>query len=261
MPHRKPKTAYRLISSRRGGFVAALGLHIAVLAAIVIVSEQIPDTPESDGGQVHYIDLYSEVDGFARTERTDDSTTQDNDASQTPEPEPEPKPEPEPELAIEPEPTLRPAPKPTPAPEPTPQVPATKKRVATKPATPPLPPSASDSTAGGRTSTDATPDATTDAPGDADQPRHISSVDYLGQPPRPVYPHASLRRREQGRVVVQVLISASGTVTTASVARSSGYERLDNAALSAVKQARFKPYTENGVAYPALANIPIDFAL
>jgi len=28
-----------------------------------------------------------------------------------------------------------------------------------------------------------------------------------------------------------------------------------------VRVARFKPYTENGVAYPAMADIPFDFVL
>ena len=96
---------------------------------------------------------------------------------------------------------------------------------------------------------------------DADQPRVVSSVDYLGRRPNPVYPRASQRRREQGRVVVRVLISTSGTVVNASVARSSGFERLDDAALKAVRQARFKPYSENGVALQALADIPFDFVL
>jgi protein TonB len=84
-------------------------------------------------------------------------------------------------------------------------------------------------------------------------------VDYLGRRPVPVYPRASERRREQGRVVVRVVISTQGTVLEAKVQSSSGYERLDESALKAVRTARFKPYTENGVAYRAMADIPFDF--
>lgn len=83
----------------------------------------------------------------------------------------------------------------------------------------------------------------------------------MGRPPNPIYPRASERRREEGRVVVRVLISATGSVVNASVSRSSGHERLDQAALKAVRQARFKPYKENGIAYQALADIPFDFVL
>jgi len=77
----------------------------------------------------------------------------------------------------------------------------------------------------------------------------------------PVYPRASLMRREEGRVIVRVSIDTRGEVSAATVQRSSGHERLDEAALDAARKARFKPYTENGVAYPAMADIPFDFVL
>ncbi|XOT94497.1 energy transducer TonB, partial [Alcaligenes pakistanensis] len=94
---------------------------------------------------------------------------------------------------------------------------------------------------------------------DGDRPKLIGRVDYLGRRPVPVYPRASERRREQGRVVVRVVISTQGSVLEAKVQNSSGYERLDESALRAVRTARFKPYTENGVAYRAMADIPFDF--
>jgi protein TonB len=95
----------------------------------------------------------------------------------------------------------------------------------------------------------------------SDQPRLIGRVDYLGQRPVPVYPRLSERRGEQGRVIVRVLISAQGSVVSVSVRRSSGYSRLDGAALDAARAAHFKPYTENGIAYAAMADIPFDFVL
>jgi protein TonB len=58
-----------------------------------------------------------------------------------------------------------------------------------------------------------------------------------------------------------VLISPQGSVLDASVRKSSGYERLDESALKAARSARFKPYTENGIAYKAMADIPFDFVL
>lgn len=98
-------------------------------------------------------------------------------------------------------------------------------------------------------------------PARSDQPRLIGRVDYLGQRPVPVYPRLSERRGEQGRVIVRVLISAQGSVVSVSVRHSSGYSRLDSAALDAARAARFKPYTENGIAYAAMADIPFDFVL
>jgi protein TonB len=89
----------------------------------------------------------------------------------------------------------------------------------------------------------------------------IGKVDYLGQRPSPVYPRASQRRGEQGRVIVRVLSSPQGSVLKVSVQSSSGYPRLDEEAMKAARSARFKPYTENGIAYQAMADIPFDFVL
>jgi protein TonB len=50
-------------------------------------------------------------------------------------------------------------------------------------------------------------------------------------------------------------------VADVKVQRSSGYSRLDEAAVEAMRQARFRPYTENGIAYKALVDIPFDFVL
>jgi len=89
----------------------------------------------------------------------------------------------------------------------------------------------------------------------------IGSVDYVGRPPVPTYPRASQRMREEGRVVVRVLIDVQGNVQRASIQRSSGFDRLDEEAIKAAQRARFKPYTENGVPYPAMADLPFDFKL
>lgn len=89
----------------------------------------------------------------------------------------------------------------------------------------------------------------------------MERVDYLGRRPSPAYPRLSERRGEQGRVVLRVLISAEGRVAQVKVQHSSGYDRLDEAAIEAMQQARFRPYTENGIAYQALVDIPFDFVL
>ena len=60
---------------------------------------------------------------------------------------------------------------------------------------------------------------------------------------------------------MRVLISAEGLVVNVTVRSSSGFSRLDEAALKAARTARFKPYTENGIAYQAMADIPFDFVL
>ncbi len=87
-----------------------------------------------------------------------------------------------------------------------------------------------------------------------------TAVAYL-EPPAPVYPLASRRLRERGEVLLKVEIGADGHALQVLVSRSSGSARLDNAALAAVRAARFKPYTENGQALVVWTTVPIHFEL
>jgi protein TonB len=91
-------------------------------------------------------------------------------------------------------------------------------------------------------------------------PLFVSDVEYVRQP-RPHYPAPSRREREQGTVVIRALIEPSGVASQADVQRSSGHERLDEAARVAVLDALFKPYLENGIARAVVVLIPIEFAL
>ena len=87
-----------------------------------------------------------------------------------------------------------------------------------------------------------------------------SDADYL-QNPKPVYPPLSKRLGEQGKVMVRVLIGADGTVQSASLARSSGFNRLDDAAMAAVLKWRFVPGKRDGVAQAMWHQIPVNFVL
>jgi protein TonB len=100
------------------------------------------------------------------------------------------------------------------------------------------------------------------APAPSLLPRTIppSAVQYL-VPLAPVYPRASVKMRESGKALVRVLIDEAGLPRTVQLATSSGFGRLDDAALAAVRNARFKPYLENGVAVQAWAVIPLEFEL
>jgi periplasmic protein TonB len=58
---------------------------------------------------------------------------------------------------------------------------------------------------------------------------------------KPIYPPASMRAREQGYVVVQVLVDEKGQARTVEVVRSSGYPRLDESAVDAIRKWTFTP--------------------
>lgn len=62
-----------------------------------------------------------------------------------------------------------------------------------------------------------------------------------GQNPAPAYPFVPWRRGIEGTVVVRLVIDVAGTVTTATVATSSGCRQLDEAAVTQLKTWRFEP--------------------
>ena len=87
-----------------------------------------------------------------------------------------------------------------------------------------------------------------------------SDADYL-QNPKPAYPPISKRMGEQGKVVVRVLIGLAGTAQRAEIRQSSGYDRLDQAALATVQRWRYVPGKRAGVPEAMWFNVPINFVL
>jgi len=101
-----------------------------------------------------------------------------------------------------------------------------------------------------------------EAPGahTATDPVHIQHIEYAHFEP-PVYPPLSRRLGEQGLVVVRVQIDERGLPVAVAVSVSSGFARLDEAAVRAVRAARFRPYVEGNRARAAYALVPIRFDL
>jgi len=87
-----------------------------------------------------------------------------------------------------------------------------------------------------------------------------SSADYLNNP-KPPYPSMSKRMGEQGKVVVRVLIGVDGTAQKAEIRTSSGFDRLDQAALDTVLRWRYVPGKRGGVPEAMWFNVPINFVL
>ena len=85
-------------------------------------------------------------------------------------------------------------------------------------------------------------------------------ADYLDNP-KPVYPHASRRLGEQGKVLLRVFVSAQGLAERIEVKLSSGFARLDQAAHEAVSRWRFVPARRGEQAIAAWVQVPIAFQL
>jgi protein TonB len=88
----------------------------------------------------------------------------------------------------------------------------------------------------------------------------IFKADYL-ENPAPAYPALSRRIREEGRVVLRVLVSSAGIAERVQVRSSSGYTRLDEAARTTVARWRFVPAKRGEQPTAAWVLIPISFEL
>jgi protein TonB len=86
------------------------------------------------------------------------------------------------------------------------------------------------------------------------------SADYLDNP-APAYPSLSRRMGEQGKVLLRVLVNANGTADRVEIKSSSGFPRLDSAALETVKRWRFVPARQGDQPVAAWVLIPISFTL
>jgi protein TonB len=83
---------------------------------------------------------------------------------------------------------------------------------------------------------------------------------YRTNPP-PEYPLPSRRRREEGIVLISVVVQANGLPAAISLGHTSGHPLLDRAALEAVRHWTFEPARAAGVPIPSKVVVPVRFSL
>jgi TonB family protein len=88
----------------------------------------------------------------------------------------------------------------------------------------------------------------------------IFDASYLNNP-SPSYPAFSRKLEEQGKVLLNVYVNKDGVVDQANIGQSSGFSRLDKAALDTVKNWRFVPAKRNGNIEGSWVQVPINFVL
>ena len=170
-----------------------------------------------------------------------------------PAPQPVAAPEPPPQVQRpEPPPPLPPKPRPKPQPKPIakPPAPLTESPTALPQAveaapTPPAP---------------AAPPRPTPAAAPAPITAARFDAAYLNNP-APAYPMLSRRMREEGQVMLRVLVSADGLPARIELRTSAGSERLDRAAQDAVARWRFVPARQGEHPVEAWVLVPIVFKL
>jgi TonB family protein len=77
----------------------------------------------------------------------------------------------------------------------------------------------------------------------------------------PNYPPASRRAGEQGTAVFSVLVDASGHPQEVKVLTSSGYDRLDQAAMEAIRRWMFDPAVRDSQKVTAWTSVRVKFQL
>lgn len=87
-----------------------------------------------------------------------------------------------------------------------------------------------------------------------------SNAAYLNNP-RPNYPSISRRMGEQGKVMLRVFVDENGIPGQIEIKESSGFDRLDKAAIASVQRWRFAPGKRNGVPEGMWNIVPINFVL
>jgi protein TonB len=97
-------------------------------------------------------------------------------------------------------------------------------------------------------------------------PKAVAMVSVTATPryrtnPKPDYPLACKRRREEGMVLMNVMVQADGLPAAVWLNRGSGHPLLDQSALDAVRRWTFEPGRAAGQAVSSLVVVPVRFSL
>nr|WP_242540130.1 energy transducer TonB [Trinickia mobilis] len=153
-------------------------------------------------------------------------------------------------------------PKPTPIPktksEPLPQAatPSPYERAPSEPAPPATPASAGAAPAGPATAAPAAPATGRETLAIA-APKDVAHLDC--DITKPAYPALSQRRGEAGTAYVRFVVGLTGKIEDVELKKSSGFSRLDEAAMAAMRASACRPYVENGTSMRAAYTQPFTF--
>jgi TonB family protein len=96
-------------------------------------------------------------------------------------------------------------------------------------------------------------------PAAASSSAHVVPGSKTSRPP--IYPVDAIKHREQGTVVLKILVGIDGKPETVQVDQSSGSASLDQAAVKAAKQWQFQPGMKDGKPYSGWTRVPVSFHL
>lgn len=173
--------------------------------------------------------------------------------------------EPKPDPVVEPQPVVEPEPLPLPPPEvkkPSPvkvkPKPLKKPKPVVKPVKPEIKPKTAPPVSAPVQQIKPAPTKAEIAPAPVEAPKFNAA--YLSNP-APVYPRRSRMLEEEGTVKLKVHVSAEGNALGVQLFKSSGFSRLDDAALNAVKNWRFVPAKRGDQSIEGWVIVPVSFKL
>jgi periplasmic protein TonB len=150
-------------------------------------------------------------------------------------------------------PVVQPRPKPVPTPLPVADAPSQHAVEAPAAPTPPAPAAPAPAPAAAAAPAPGKPTMALSAP------KNVSHLDC--RIVQPDYPTLSKRRGETGVAYVSFVVGLTGQIESIDLKKSSGYGRLDDAALAAMHESSCKPYLEDGQPVRAAYTQPFDFSL
>lgn len=94
--------------------------------------------------------------------------------------------------------------------------------------------------------------------GKSDEEKYVGPVPKPTKRVNPVYPPEAVAKLIEGTVVMEVEIDKQGNVAAVKVTEGK-YPLLNDAAVKAVRQWKYRPYTENGTAKTVKFSVVLDF--
>ncbi len=89
----------------------------------------------------------------------------------------------------------------------------------------------------------------------------ITDIKLKGRRIAPKYPKRSLRLKQEGVVLINILIGINGKQQKMIIIQSSSYKLLDKAALDAVSQWDFSPTMRGNIPILSWVQVPVEFAI
>lgn len=89
----------------------------------------------------------------------------------------------------------------------------------------------------------------------------VDKPQFVTPPVYPAYPSLAHRRGQEGTVWLEIWLSENGKQLQLSIARSSGFSSLDEAAKAAAASWQFMPYRMNGMTVASRVQVPVEFVI